>query len=660
MGAVYEAMDQRLSRVVAIKETLINTDDGRKAFEREASLLANLRHPALPNVMDHFAEGNGQYLVMEFISGDDLAQLLELRQRAFPVADVLRWGDDVLKAVEYLHGHTPPILHRDIKPSNLKLTRAGALFLIDFGLAKGAAGQMPTLLTSRSVKGYTPVYAPLEQIHGAGTDPRSDLYSLGATLYHLVTGVAPVDAPARFTALDEDQPDPLRPADQLNPEVPHAVAEVLTKALAMNRRNRPSSASEMRSLLSNAAQVAADTRPGTSVSAAPFVISPTEPARFSAADTPTVQFFPELPTSVPETKSSGDSSSPRQQTIIEVPGLFQRPQAEQAGAALFPTPQTVSPASPVRKPFPVAKLAIGAFIALLLLIFGTAILAPALIGKLRTSNNANIANVQDSGQANPVATSEPLPSAEPKKTLSGNFDAARAVELIYGNRKPRWKLGAEEIKKFGIPKDIGFKNQNVYTSALLAQPYVESGVQKYLLLTQTVPARYDCHACAPMVGGATFSQVGNDWQLDNETRYVALMGSFGNAPAGKLIKIGPEKYGVVFRDAYMAQGTGGESLILIAEVEGTLRELLRLSEFSGDNSGSGCNEGSEIAGPCWKYSSKVDFQPGTNPDYFDIKVTTSGTKLNDAGEVREVNAVRRYKFTQGHYVDFTGAVPAKR
>ena len=169
MGTVYEAVDQRLSSIVAIKENFLTSDEARRSFAREASLLANLRHSSLPNVIDHFAEGDGQYLVMEFIPGDDLAQLLEIRGRPFPAADVLRWGDEILKALVYLHSHNPPILHRDIKPSNLKLTREGELFLLDFGLAKGAAGQMPTLLTSRSVKGYTPVYSPLEQIHGVGT-----------------------------------------------------------------------------------------------------------------------------------------------------------------------------------------------------------------------------------------------------------------------------------------------------------------------------------------------------------------------------------------------------------------------------------------------------------------------------------------------------------
>ena len=253
MGAVYEAIDERVSCLVALKETMVGPNtEARRVFQREAALLANLRHPSLPKVMDYFSEGDSEFLAMEFISGHDLAEFLELRGSAFPQARVLQWADDVLKVLEYLHSRKPPILHRDIKPSNLKVTKQGELFLIDFGLAKGAAGQMATLDTSRSVLGYTPVYSPLEQIHGRGTDPRSDLYALGATLYTLLTGENPLDAPTRFAAIDDEQPDPLRPAHELNPQVSPAVSVVVMRAMAISRRQRPSSAAEMRQALNYA------------------------------------------------------------------------------------------------------------------------------------------------------------------------------------------------------------------------------------------------------------------------------------------------------------------------------------------------------------------------------------------------------------------------
>lgn len=253
MGTVFEAIDQRVNCVVALKQTLpTNDNEARIAFGREAALLANLRHPALPKVMDYFGEDDGDFLVMEFIPGHDLAELLELRSSPFPESQVLHWGGELLGVLEYLHGQRPPIVHRDIKPANLKLTKEGEIFLLDFGLAKGSVGQMSTLGTSRSVRGYTPVYASLEQIHSHGTDPRSDIYSLGATLYHLLTGVRPVDAPTRFQVLEDDQTDPLTPIHQLNPSISPHVVSIIHQAMAVSRKHRNLTAAEMRKALSAA------------------------------------------------------------------------------------------------------------------------------------------------------------------------------------------------------------------------------------------------------------------------------------------------------------------------------------------------------------------------------------------------------------------------
>ncbi|HEX8653461.1 MAG TPA: protein kinase [Pyrinomonadaceae bacterium] len=254
MGTVYEAIDLRFENQVALKETHFTEEALRKQFEREARFLNMLRHPALARVIDHFTEGDGQFLVMDFIEGDDLSEMQQKRGGAFPVDDVLRWADQLLDALEYLHSHEPPVIHRDIKPQNLKVTGRNQIILLDFGLAKGFAGQTSRVTTSGSIFGYTPNYAPLEQIHGTGTDARSDLYSLAATLYHLLTGTVPPDALSRAMALANEQPDPLRPANEINPEVPLKVVEALQLAMATNIAKRPASAAELRQRLRAASE----------------------------------------------------------------------------------------------------------------------------------------------------------------------------------------------------------------------------------------------------------------------------------------------------------------------------------------------------------------------------------------------------------------------
>src|SRR5258707_12117551 len=159
MGGVYEAVDERPDTAVALKETVFTDEKLRKQFEREARLLARMHHPALPRVSDHFNESDGQFLVMEYIAGEDLAAMLAQRKDPFPQDEVLRWADQLCDALDYLHTQDPQIIHRDIKPQNLKLTARGQIVLLDFGLAKGSAGQMSAVSTSASLFGSPPHYA---------------------------------------------------------------------------------------------------------------------------------------------------------------------------------------------------------------------------------------------------------------------------------------------------------------------------------------------------------------------------------------------------------------------------------------------------------------------------------------------------------------------
>jgi serine/threonine protein kinase len=249
MGAVYEAVDRRLDATVALKETFSVDERLRRQFEQEARLLAQLHHPALPRVSDYFTEGNRAFLVMQFISGADLAEIISQQPGPFPKAVVIAWADQLLDALVYLHTRDRQIIHRDIKPHNLKLTANGRIALLDFGLAKAESADVSTTVSSTSIFGYTRRYSPLEQIQNHGTTPRSDIYALGATLYHLLTGVKPLDAVARATALVNSKSDPLRPADEIYRAVGPEIATILSRAMALNPEDRYASAHDFREAL---------------------------------------------------------------------------------------------------------------------------------------------------------------------------------------------------------------------------------------------------------------------------------------------------------------------------------------------------------------------------------------------------------------------------
>ena len=258
MGEVYLAVDQRLGSAIALKRTFFAGDEMLgNAFEREARVLARLRHPVLPKVSDHFGEGEEQFLVMEHISGEDLSKRIEVQQKAFPLSWVMFWADQLLDALSYLHSHEPPIIHRDIKPQNLKLTDENHVVLLDFGLSKSSTGLTnlsggASTGSTGSVVGYTPHYAPMEQIRGIGTSARSDLYSLSATLYQLMTNVIPADALSRADSMLNGLPDPIESPSNLNPEVPPAVSTVVLKGMEVSQEKRFGNAREMQKAMRKA------------------------------------------------------------------------------------------------------------------------------------------------------------------------------------------------------------------------------------------------------------------------------------------------------------------------------------------------------------------------------------------------------------------------
>jgi serine/threonine-protein kinase len=252
MGATYRAEDMRLQgRFCAVKEALPDPDaypielqQSRKQFYQEASTLARLDHPNLPKVSDYFSEGDRDYLVMDFVPGQDLKEMLtKAMSEGHPLRErqVLAWADQLCSALQYMHTQEPPVLHRDIKPSNIKITPAGNVKLVDFGLVKVLVPDDQRTITVVQGRG-TVQYIPLEQYGGdtGHTDIRSDIYSLGATLYHLLTGQPPLDAKARFL-----KPKSLRTPRSLNPAISPQTERAILWSLAMHPDDRPSSTAEL-------------------------------------------------------------------------------------------------------------------------------------------------------------------------------------------------------------------------------------------------------------------------------------------------------------------------------------------------------------------------------------------------------------------------------
>ena len=241
MGAVYRAMDENLNVTVAVKENSFFSDEYARQFQREAQILASLRHPNLPRVFDYFViDQQGQYLVMDYIEGDDLRQWMS-REEQVTEAEALQIGISICNALIYLHSRTPAIVHRDIKPGNVKITPAGEVILVDFGLVKVMNNQE---ITTTAARAMTPGYSPPEQYGPDPTDHRSDIFSLGATLYAALAGYLPEDSLARATGKAT-----LTPLEDYNPDLSDLTIQAIEKAINLRFEDRWQSAQEFKDAL---------------------------------------------------------------------------------------------------------------------------------------------------------------------------------------------------------------------------------------------------------------------------------------------------------------------------------------------------------------------------------------------------------------------------
>lgn len=229
-GAVYEAINQHPPpERVALKENF--DPDNMSQLQREFAVLRHLHHDNLPQYYATFEAQGNAYLVMELVPGQSLSDIQRQSQGRLPETQVLGYAVQLCDVLSYLHSQNPPVLHRDIKPANIRFTPSGLIKLVDFGLFKQG-----TQTTTPSRRGLSVAYAPIEQYGGQSyrTDPRSDIYSLGATLYHLLTGQEPLSATERIGTTPDPLPSPLH----YNPRLSPHVAQAILKAMALFQQDR--------------------------------------------------------------------------------------------------------------------------------------------------------------------------------------------------------------------------------------------------------------------------------------------------------------------------------------------------------------------------------------------------------------------------------------
>ena len=393
---------------MALKESLETTPAAQKQFQLEAKILFQLRHPNLPRVTDYFSiPGQGQYLVMDYIEGEDLGVRLQKLGRALPVEQVVHYISQVADALIYLHAQHPPVIHRDIKPTNIRINTQDQAILVDFGIAKLLSEGAETMTGARAI---TPGYSPPEQYGMGATDARSDLYALGATVYHLLTNQQP---PASVDVLAGSHPAP-PVLHSLNSAIPAALSAVVEKAMRPNRSERLDSAAEFKRLLLEAAPAA-----------------PTLQAPVNAAAAALVSPQASAPPAAPQAEA------------------LQPPAVQPSGS---------QPAAKARRSWPrtLAKVAAGLVVVCLVLSFCSNIItrlsgkgplaqtatAQAALTETVLGTSAPQATGQPTrtgGQSAPTASPQPGQAAQPAATRTRSSQAVSPDKILQMVETKRWE-----------------------------------------------------------------------------------------------------------------------------------------------------------------------------------------------------------------------------
>ncbi|MDM8518701.1 protein kinase [Anaerolineales bacterium HSG6] len=280
MGAIYQGTDTKLKKPVALKENFFQTPQGIAQFEQEALILARLHHPNLPRVTDHFNFENRQYLVMDYIDGEDLWAMVERQEHPLGEAEAVNYIIQVCDAISYLHEQDPPIIHRDVKPQNIKVDSKGKAVLVDFGIAKVSDAEEEYTLTG--ARGVTPGFSPPEQYSVGGTTKTSDVYALGATLYAVITGVKPPDSISLITGKAR-----LTSPELINTNLTPEIAYVIKWAMQASQDTRPQNVMEWQAKLASVeVEIKAEEGGETTRLSEDAILPPVKKARtFTSANT---------------------------------------------------------------------------------------------------------------------------------------------------------------------------------------------------------------------------------------------------------------------------------------------------------------------------------------------------------------------------------------